>query len=649
MDLRNKLHRTFRQQRSPQSWELYRQHRNLVVNMLRKSKRHYFSVLVGSRRDPTTVWTALKQAITNPGSRSCWSDFQSDKCTLANNFNRHFTQIASVEGSNTKPTQVVLAEGTKTKTAQESLVDNLTSRPGIPFTLSPVTVDDISEIMSDLNPNKSTGPDTIPPGILKCSKPVTSTPLCHIVNSSLRTGSFPNQWKHATVIPLHKGGNKLELRNYRPISLLPVPSKLLERVVSNQLTSHLESNQLLYRHQSGFRRLHSTTTTLLHATDVWSRALDNGMCVGVLFLDVAKAFDSVNHSTLLGKLPNFGLDQSAIAWFRSYLSGRTQSTAIGDSTSDISNTSLGVPQGSILGPTLFSMYVNDLPSAITCAADTILYADDTTIYAYSKSVSELTKLLTSAIKEVDKWMTSNQLRLNIAKSKCMLLHSSRRKNLPPLQLNYNSQDIEQVQRFKFLGLWINENLTWDDHVSSIVLKASKKINLLRHLSWFLPKCVLIQFYSSYILPCFDYADVIWNGCTVECCTKLERLQNYAARIILHRKRSDSATAMKSELGWESLSNRRKLHILTMTHKAVNGLLPSYLGDLFTRTNSVHSHHTRGSHTRLYVPAGKTNYVHKFTVATAITLWNTLPDSIRSLKSSSNFKVAAKNYLSTHTV
>ena len=145
------------------------------------------------------------------------------------------------------------------------------------------------------------------------------------------------------------------------------------------------------------------------------------MCVGVLFLDVAKAFDSVNHSTLLVKLSNFGLDQSAIAWFRSYLSGRTQSTAIGDSTSDISNTSLGVPQGSILGLTLFSMYVNDLPSAVTCAADTILYADDTTIYAYSKSVSELMKLLTSAIKEADKWMTSNQLRLNIAKSKSTLL------------------------------------------------------------------------------------------------------------------------------------------------------------------------------------------------------------------------------------
>ena len=172
------------------------------------------------------------------------------------------------------------------------------------------------------------------------------------MNSSLRTGSFPNQWKHATVIPLHKGGNKLELRNYRPISLLPVPSKLIERVVSNQLTSHLESNQLLYRHQSGFRRLHSTTTTLLYATNVWSQASDNGMCVGVLFLDVAKAFDSVNHSILLGKLPNFGFDQSAIAWFRSYLSGRTQSTAIGDSTSDISNTSLGVPQGCILGPVM---------------------------------------------------------------------------------------------------------------------------------------------------------------------------------------------------------------------------------------------------------------------------------------------------------
>ena len=196
--------------------------------------------------------------------------------------------------------------------------------------------------------------------------------------------------------PHHKGGDKLSLSNYHPISLLPVPSKTLERAVCKELVQHLTDNHLLYPLQSGFRIRHSTATALLHCTNDWYAALDRGLLVGVLFLDVSKAFDAVDHSLIVRKLSSLGVAPQCCEWMESYLEHHTQSTLMGNSVSDPLTVPSSVPQGSVLGPTLFSLFVNNLPKAIT-GATTLLFADDTTIYGIGKDVASIAETLTSAL------------------------------------------------------------------------------------------------------------------------------------------------------------------------------------------------------------------------------------------------------------
>ena len=407
------------------------------------------------------------------------------------------------------------------------------------FELQPVSSEDCLKLINCLQTNKSTGPDTIPPSILKCAKPIIAPPLANIINSSVYTSCFPSNWKQTWVKPLFKGGDKELLANYRPISLLPITSKLIEQVVRSQLTTHLEENKLIHPLQSGFRQRYSIATTLLRTTNDWYRALDTGLYVGVLFLDVSKAFDTVDHGLLLSKLSSYGVSQSSLQWFRSYLSDRLQSTVIDGVKSLPLSIRAGVPQGSVLGPNLFSIFISDLPTACCSDCTTVLFADDTTIYVVGSSVTNISQTLSSTLRNCSQWMSKNQLQLNLQKTKYMLLHSVRRN--PPLTVELQNTPIEQVTCFKFLGVNINEHLSWDNHIASITNMVSRNINLLRRMSWFLPRPAMLLFYNSYILPLFDYCDVVWNCCTDVQASKLERLQNYAGCIILKKRKSISAT------------------------------------------------------------------------------------------------------------
>ena len=613
MDRRDRLFRFYRRNPTTGAWDIFKAQRNRVVCLQRKAKKEYFDQLLRKKSHPSHIWNTLKLATVSSVPSENWSSFNpNNPPSIANSLNTHFTSVSSSTFIPDYP--------------PPSTPSPLHSPPIL--SLCPATPEWCENALATLKSNCATGPDHLPAAALIAGRTVISYPLCSIINSSIACSRFPTPWKCAIIKPLHKGGDRALPTNYRPISLLPVPSKMLEKHVHHQLSQHLHNNNLLYPLQSGFRPSHSTQTLLLHCLDKWYKALaiDTKKYVGVVFLDISKAFDTVTHELLLSKLTNLGLSSSTTSWFRSYLSNRSQVTRVLDSYSFPGFPSSGVPQGSILGPTLFSAFINDLPATLP-SNSTVLFADDTTIFIVSDKICSLQPSLQICLDLANLWLQRNGLRLNTSKTKSMLLHSRRKVCDSTLELCVEGSQVDQVRSIKFLGVTINDTLTWSDHISTVCTKVSRNINLLRRLSWFLPRSLLLLFLKSYILPSFDYCDVVWSGCSKSEAYRLETLLNYACRTVLRRRKGSSASVARRELGLSTLASRRKFHLSLIMFKCMSSKSPAYLSELFSSPSSHYN--TRSvSSSQLNLPPNRSSYGQKSFSFMGAALWRSLPQNIR---------------------
>ena len=307
--------------------------------------------------------------------------------------------------------------------------------------------------------------------MIKMANAELSEHLTRIFNLSFETGVFPVNMKHAKIIPIHKKDSKTELSNYRPISLLPIFSKLLERLMYNRLMQHLIKNSILYDYQFGFRKGYSTTLALAEITqNIYENLMKKHTTCGV-FLDLSKAFDTINHEILLQKLEHYGIRGVALQWFRSYLSERTQRVCIDGILSGQLNVVCGVPQGSILGPLLFLLYVNDLANT----SDKLLFrlfADDTNIFMSDSNIGRLQTNMNTELKKVNDWLKANFLSLNVSKTKFLLFHHNYdRPN--KFFVNIDNKRIERQTEIKYLGVYIDEKLDFKYHVGQICKKLQK--------------------------------------------------------------------------------------------------------------------------------------------------------------------------------
>ena len=313
------------------------------------------------------------------------------------------------------------------------------------------------------------------------------------MNLSLTAGVVPSAWKKSRVSPIFKEGDHLDTSNFRPISVIPACMKIFEKFVHNQLYHFVTDYNLLSSNQSGFRAMHSTQTCLLEVTDYLLDNFNSGLYTGVVFLDLKKAFDTVHHKVLLNKLQSIGVQGSELNWFESYLSNRQQVTKIGDFMSSPAFVNFGVPQGSILGPLLFTLYINSLSSVITNSNAEVtlyaMYADDTAIFVKGKSVSNINDIMNTEISKVAKWLNENFLTLNVKKTKGMLLCNSQKmtRRDTDLEVYINNPLIDNVGKFKYLGVWLDPALTWNEQIDKISKTVSKRNGLLRRLRNVLPQ------------------------------------------------------------------------------------------------------------------------------------------------------------------
>jgi hypothetical protein len=337
-----------------------------------------------------------------------------------------------------------------------------------------VTEHDVFKLLTSLDAGKATGPDGIGNRLLREAAPGISAVLAKMFQFSVDQGYFPQNWKLAHVVPLHKKGEMTNPSNYRPVSLLPCVSKVFEKVVFNHVHQYLRSNNLLCDRQSGFTPGDSTVNQLLEVCHKIYNAFDKGDEVQGVFLDFSKAFDSVWHEGLLYKLERMGVKGNILHWFRSYLVDRKQRVVINGDTSDPKHLECGVPQGSVLGPLLFLVYINDITDDLE--SDCFIFADDTSLFEIvKKNIHRATDLLNRDLDRINSWCNKWLIRINVSKTKCMLF-SRKRQPTAALPMYLNNQVIESVNVHKHLGMILSKSLDWHDHISYICGKASMRIN-----------------------------------------------------------------------------------------------------------------------------------------------------------------------------
>ena len=476
--------------------------------------------------------------------------------------------------------------------------------------------------------DKSAGLDQFSVRLLKLSAPYISKSLAFICNLSLRNSVFPDDWKRAKVTPIYKSGNKSDVGNYRPISVLPIVSKIIERAVHNQLYKYVSTKGILSSAQSGFRANHSTTTTLLDVQDFILNNMDNGYVTGAIFLDLKKAFDTVNHNVLIDKLKRYGVDGIELSWFKSYLSNRSQAVNVNSNLSEFEHINIGVPQGSILGPLLFILFVNCLPNAVNCKTE--MYADDTTLLFRSKCPDELSTSLTSNLDLVANWLKANKLTLNISKTKVMLFGTRHMLDkFNDISLTYNDDMIEMVREFKYLSVKFDSTMSWLSHIDYLANNVSKRIGVIRRVKHFLPHQTLVMLANALVIPHFDYASPVWSNCSDSYQARLQVLHNRLARTILSADIRTPINDMMNLLHWTKLSNRWKSQILIILFKCLKDISPTYLSSNFEFVHNYHNHTTRNhSSNTLIIPKINSNSGMRTFLFRSGHLWNNLSPSIR---------------------
>ena len=538
--LKNKATRT----KSRYFYEAYKFARNKTNKIVEKAKsKHFQHTINNNSKNPKQLWKSVNlirgkgSKTTNVSTLKINEETITGDKNIADAFNSFFVSVGPSLSEN-------LPESEKSYSdyVQHSIYET--------FSFSEVSENDTLKLLCGLKESKAAGLDKINAKLVKDSAEVICPTLTKIFNRSLQQGIFPEDLKNAFVSPIYKNGDKSDCSNYRPISILSTIAKVLEKTVYNQLISYLNENNILSNSQFGFRKQHSTTTSLLNATNNWLLNIDKGLINGVLFLDLRKAFDTVDHKILIEKLKLYGITGVALKWFISYLEKRYQSCKVNNVKSSRKLIECGVPQGSNLGPLLFLLYVNDLPNCLDQAKPS-MFADDTSITASSESVEELEALLNSDLDNIYQWLVANKLTLNVSKTEYMIIgsrHNLSKINMDP-KIKIGGESISRVKTTKSLGMVIDDKLKWEDHIDSISRKVSSGIGAIKLIKSYVPKDCLNQIYNALVQPYFDYCSLVWQNCKLELQLKLQKLQNRAARIITGENWETRSKDVLNKLNW----------------------------------------------------------------------------------------------------
>jgi hypothetical protein len=616
---RKSLYQVYLKKKTLQSEECYKKYRNKLNSILRNAKVRYYSKLLDDvRNDVKQTWKILN-SLTSKTRKTCNypsefnnnGEYVKEYKNIADAFNEYFVTVGSSLAS-------------KIPQCERKFDHYMDDKIDSSMFLNPVTDDEIVSLVKLTKPKMSKDCDDLSMKVVKNIIRSVVTPLTFICNLSFETGLFPDKLKIAMVSPLFKSGDNQCFSNYRPVSLLPQFSKIIERLFNNRLKSFIETKNILSNSQYGFRSNHSTSLAILELIEKISSSIDESLVTIGVFVDLKKAFDTINHEILLKKLEHYGLRGIVKNWMASYLTNRPQYVKFKNVCSEQRMVSCGVPQGSVLGPTLFLLYINDI-SNVSDLLNIILFADDTNLFLTGTDIDEMCRIMTTELTKLNIWFQVNKLSLNIQKTNFIIFGNKKCVNR-----NYNITidgcNLERVLVTKFLGVYIDSQLNWAEHVKIIQKKVSKNIGILFKVQHLLDVTTLHNLYFTLISPYFYYCSEIWGNTYRNRIQPLFIMQKKALRLINKKDYSTHSGPLFFNSNILTLTDLVIFKTLSIMYKAKHNMLPSNVQALF-QFGVQHNYETRQKQSFKYHYCRTTKKAMCISI-TGPKMWNNLDHDIR---------------------
>lgn len=626
--------------RNEQDWSQFKIERNAVVKIIRKKKKEYYENMIDdNKNDPVLMWKTLKEVIRGEatGTREVSNvDFEilenMEECTLANKFN-----IFYIQSINNIIESIRINDNKRTKT-----IYVIESR-GIIENFEAVNIQKLEQIVMAL-PQKKGTEEGISSDILKMSFHVIKNELLRVINDSLIKGTCPEGWKTSTIIPIPKIEKPKKASEYRPINILPIYEKVLELVVKEQIENYLHSNDIITEHQSGFRKYHSCETAIQSVIDDWKLIISEGKMVGVIFLDLKRAFETVDRIRLLEKLDQYGMRGMVLEWFRTYLSNRSQQVRFNNQWSKCIKTEYGVPQGSVLGPLLFIIYINDIVKFCPEECNIKMFADDTLVYVSGEGSEELERKMIMVFSIVEEWMSVNKLKMNASKTKYMIIRSVRKEQRGNIALKCSDgSELERVEKMKYLGVIIDDKLQFKDHCDYMLKKIGKKTSFLNRIGNFISAYTRCIVYKSIIAPHFEYCATLLVAMGETQLNKLQIAQNRAMRVILQCNRFTKVEYMLQALQFMSIRQRLCYNVCVFIFKIINNMASMALSNKIEIVGSECDRQTRQAG-NIVVTYRRTRSAQKSLFYEGIKMYNSLPTELKQCKKIVAFKRMLRGYI-----
>ena len=614
---------------------IYTNYRNKLDSIIKKEKAKYFSKKFSEcEGDSKKHWNLIKNTINKktPESNNITKlivdeEIHTQPKDIANELNKHFADVGKNLADKIAPSPFPFSH---------YMGEQLNSV----FSFTPIESTDVISVIKGLK-NKNCNTDCIPNRLYKLIDKVIAPHLASLFNQSLNEGIYPESLKIAKVTPIYKAGDPSIASNYRPISILPTTGKIFEKIVFDQLSNYLRINNILSQTQFGFKIGNTTNDAISTFLELIYKNLNDKKSSIATYLDFSKAFDTVDHTILTAKLSHYGIRDLALNWFKSYIEHRGHFLKIEDFTSCVKETEYGVPQGSILGPILFILYINDFSKCHE--ADSFLYADDATVVTSDKNIESLREKTNTVLQNIYFWLNANKLSLNVAKSVFMMITNKQNQQTPILKIN--NVPLTNVKETKVLGVIIDNKLTFKSHIEHVTRKISKITYLIYRLKSYVPLTVIKTLYYSLAYPHLIYNIITWGSASKTATQslivqhkRLVRLLNNSSEYLEH------TNPIFKKLQLLKLCDIYKLNIGMYMFKIINGIAPSIITSEVYNNQILHNHATRQATDFIQKPQYTLEKSRNALTYKGPDIWNNFPQYIRNSLTPVIFKNRLKKYL-----